>query len=196
MENPGRLEENFDVFSAEIGVLKHLRDEVARRGEPRMNRWLENVQGKVHEENEVRKELNEIQRGVYSADANLNSSQLEKELEKRKEDKGIIETEPRWRDEKKGKELEGIIAKTRSDKKEEEDNAKEKMVEKRAEKDNGGQGDNTEKETKPEDAKQVEEERTKGRAEPQNSYYHFYYRDSHTPQIFSDENPNAWCSIQ
>ncbi|PIA27079.1 hypothetical protein AQUCO_08300045v1 [Aquilegia coerulea] len=65
MDNPRRLEENMGVLSAEMVALAHLRDHVAGKEGAQMDRWLQNVQGREHEVDAIRRELNELGSGFH-----------------------------------------------------------------------------------------------------------------------------------
>ncbi|PIA27080.1 hypothetical protein AQUCO_08300046v1 [Aquilegia coerulea] len=71
-----KLEHKLEFLSAKVVALKHLRDEVVKRGGGGMEEWLKKVEVSVLELDEMQNELNELKKGgrltTYSARRNLN----------------------------------------------------------------------------------------------------------------------------
>ncbi|KAF5192411.1 Pr5-like receptor kinase [Thalictrum thalictroides] len=57
LNDPSRLEENFELLSQEIATLKYIKDEAARRGKQIRDGWLETVEDKEREVDEIEKEF-------------------------------------------------------------------------------------------------------------------------------------------
>lgn len=65
-QNPSRLEENVKQLNWEKGALVLLKDQVERRGDRGKQVWLQNVEGKIQEINELTKEAAELKKGHNS----------------------------------------------------------------------------------------------------------------------------------